>query len=83
MKKGRHRRYEETRKFQRQNADSSIEDIDLDAPDPWALPVTEDEEPDEDDQYAALAEKYNDDEDDEDDEDDWTKEAEEGSGSGS
>ncbi|HEC08752.1 MAG TPA: hypothetical protein ENI86_04170 [Acidimicrobiales bacterium] len=58
MKKGRHRRYEEARRFQRDAASSfSVEDFDLDAPDPWALPKTSDDEED-DDPYADLAAKY-------------------------
>ena len=38
MKKGRHRRYEEARKFQRDNAASfSVENFDFDAPDPFSI----------------------------------------------
>lgn len=63
MKKGRHRRYEEARKFQRDAAsDFSVEDFDFDAPEPWASD-DDDEGSDGDDQYAELAAKYADDED--------------------
>ena len=59
MKKGRHRRYEEARKFQRDLAGSfDIESFDLDEPDPWALPDTGPRPNQDDDQYAELAEKY-------------------------
>lgn len=38
MKKGRHRRYEEARKFQRDNAAAfSVENFDFDAPDPFSI----------------------------------------------
>lgn len=63
-KKGRHRRYEEAREFQRSST-FSVEEFDLDAPDPFALPETGvrpdddvDDEDDADDEYAALAAKY-------------------------
>jgi len=69
-KKGRHRRYIEAREFQRSST-FSVENFDLDAPDPFALPATrsdddldegvdEDVESDsaDDDKYAALAAKY-------------------------
>ena len=69
MKKGRHRRYEEARRFQRDAASSfSVEDFDLDAPDPWALPNTS-EDDDEDDPYADLAARYGSDSDEEPDPD--------------
>ena len=54
MKKGRHRRYEEARKFQRENAAAfSVEDFDFDEPDLFSK--EEDDAPD--DQYGDLAEK--------------------------
>ncbi|HAE55604.1 MAG TPA: hypothetical protein DCG25_11590 [Acidimicrobiaceae bacterium] len=57
MKKGRHRRYEEARKFQRENAAAfSVEDFDFDEPDLFA----KEEEDTPDDQYGDLAEKYDD-----------------------
>lgn len=38
VKKGRHRRYEEARKFQRDNAAAfSVENFDFDAPDPFSI----------------------------------------------
>ena len=53
MKKGRHRRYEEARKFQRENAAAfSVEDFDFDEPDLFA----KEEEDAPDDQYGDLAE---------------------------
>ena len=63
MKKGRHRRYEEARKFHRDLASSfSVEDFDLDAPDPFTLPDTTPRvDQHEDSQYGDLAEKYADD----------------------
>lgn len=66
MKKGRHRRYEEARKFKRQS--SSIEDIDLET-DPFFGSSDDDDDEDDDgdvadDPWADLAAKYNDDEDD-------------------
>ncbi|MEM8903183.1 MAG: hypothetical protein AAGA17_12375 [Actinomycetota bacterium] len=58
MKKGRHRRYEEARKFKRQS--SSIEDIDLET-DPFFGDADDDEDEDaNDDPWADLAAKYND-----------------------
>ncbi|MCP3934637.1 MAG: hypothetical protein GY708_04610 [Actinomycetia bacterium] len=62
MKKGRHRRYEEARRFQRSST-FDLEEFDLDAPDPFALPETgveedDDQFEDEDDKYAELARKY-------------------------
>jgi hypothetical protein len=58
VKKGRHRRYEEARKFQRDLASSfDIESFDLDEPDRWGLPDTT-TQTSEDDQYAELAAKY-------------------------
>ncbi len=58
MKKGRHRRYEEARKFQRENAAAfTVEDFDFDEPDLFSK--EEDDSPD--DQYGELAEKYDDD----------------------
>lgn len=63
MKKGRHRRYEEARKFKRRS--SSLDDLDLDE-DPLFGPGDSDEEdPDESDEFADLAAKYNEPEDDE------------------
>ena len=64
-KKGRHRRYIEAREFQRSST-FSVENFDLDAPDPFALPDTGvrfDDDVDEveeldDDKYAELAAKY-------------------------
>lgn len=62
MKKGRHRRYEEARKFQRDSAAQfTVEDFDFDAPDPFDLSQDHDDmesEEDEDDRYADLAAKY-------------------------
>ena len=64
VKKGRHRRYEEARRFQRSSS-FNLEEFDLDAPDPFALPDTgvnfdddDDEYDDEEDKYAELARKY-------------------------
>ncbi len=59
MKKGRHRRYEEARKFKRQS--SSIEDIDLET-DPFFGDAddADDDDGDADDPWADLAAKYND-----------------------
>jgi hypothetical protein len=69
VKKGRHRRYEEARKFQRDLASSfDIESFDLDEPDPWGHPETTSQTA-EDDQYAELAAKYA-------EEDDWEDEDE-------
>ena len=67
VKKGRHRRYEEARKFNRDAASSfSVEDFDLDAPDPFALPDVRPSHEDEDeDDYAGLAAKYGVEDDDE------------------
>ena len=57
MKKGRHRRYEEARKFQRENAAAfTVEDFDFDEPDLFS----KEEEDTPDDQYGGLAEKYDD-----------------------
>ena len=61
-KKGRHRRYVEAREFQRSST-FNLEEFDLDAPDPFALPDTgveddDDFESDGDDHYADLAAKY-------------------------
>ena len=66
MKKGRHRRYEEARKFHRDLASSfSVEDFDLDAPDPFSLPdTTRPADQGDDSQYGELAAKYADDGDD-------------------
>ena len=63
VKKGRHRRYEEARRFNRDNAENSfnIEEFDLDAPDPFALPdvATDDDADDEqDERTAALTRQY-------------------------
>jgi hypothetical protein len=66
LKKGRHRRYEEARKFQRENAAASfsVEDFDFEA-DPWpsqdkeeADESSEDASDNDDDDYADLAAKY-------------------------
>ena len=64
VKKGRHRRYEEARRFQRSSS-FNLEEFDLDAPDPFALPDTgvnfdddDDEYDDEEDKYAELARKW-------------------------
>lgn len=47
MKKGRHRRYEEARKFQRDTAAQfTVEDFDFDAPDPFSLSEREGREED-------------------------------------
>jgi len=51
VKKGRHRRYEEARKFNR-------EEFDLDAPDPFALPDVAPTDEEQDERTAALARKY-------------------------
>ena len=60
MKKGRHRRYEEARKFQRDTAAQfTVEDFDFDAPDPFSL-SDDDGDHEEDDQYDDLADKYDD-----------------------
>lgn len=57
MKKGRHRRYEEARKFQRDTAAQfTVEDFDFDAPDPFSL--SDDEDKDGDEEYDDLADKY-------------------------
>ncbi|MFT7650157.1 MAG: hypothetical protein ACI8Y4_004923 [Candidatus Poriferisodalaceae bacterium] len=54
MKKGRHRRYEEARKFQRDNASAfSVEDFDFEDKNPWGP-----KEEDLDDSYEHLADKY-------------------------
>ena len=63
VKKGRHRRYEEARRFNRDNAESSfnIEEFDLDAPDPFALPdiaTDDDADDDQDERTAALTRQY-------------------------
>ncbi|MGY9075005.1 MAG: hypothetical protein ACKVHU_18875 [Acidimicrobiales bacterium] len=56
MKKGRHRRYEEARKFQRDNASAfSVEDFDFEDKNPWGST-----EEDVDDSYQDLADKYDD-----------------------
>ena len=58
MKKGRHRRYEEARKFQRENAAAfSVEDFEFDEPGLFS----KEEEDAPDDQYGDLADKYDDD----------------------
>ena len=57
MKKGRHRRYEEARKFQRENSAAfTVEDFEFDEPDLFS----KEEEDTPDDQYGGLAEKYDD-----------------------
>lgn len=67
VKKGRHRRYEEARRFNRDAASSfNVEDFDLDAPDPFALPDVRPPE-DEEERLAALAAKYGEDDDDDED----------------
>jgi hypothetical protein len=72
VKKGRHRRYEEARKFHRDLASSfSVEDFDLDAPDPFSLPDTTRRGDHEDSQYADLAEKYADDDGDDGDDEEY------------
>ncbi len=61
MKKGRHRRYEEARKFQRATAERfTIEDYDFDNSDRFGVDF-DDEESAPDDQYGHLADKYDDD----------------------
>ncbi|MFV1989191.1 MAG: hypothetical protein ACC652_00445 [Acidimicrobiales bacterium] len=58
MKKGRHRRYEEARKFKER--ESNIEDMDLDDDSFFPAAVSDDEdESDDGDPYADLAAKYN------------------------
>ena len=58
MKKGRHRRYEEARKFQRATAESfSVEDYDFDNSDRFGVELDDDESV-RDDQYGHLADKY-------------------------
>ena len=58
MKKGRHRRYEEARKFQRATAERfSVEDYDFDNSDRFGVEL-EDDESVRDDQYGHLADKY-------------------------
>ena len=60
MKKGRHRRYEEARKFQRATAERfTIEDYDFDNSDRFGVEF-DDEDSDPDDQYGHLADKYDD-----------------------
>ncbi|MDG2114787.1 MAG: hypothetical protein P8N02_19540 [Actinomycetota bacterium] len=50
MKKGRHRRYEEARKFQRDTAAQfTVENFDFDAPDPFSLSDRENDDTDFDD----------------------------------
>lgn len=65
MKKGRHRRYEEARKFQRENAAAfTVEDFDFDAPDPFTISDDDDRDDahddsgDDYDEYSDLAAKY-------------------------
>ena len=65
MKKGRHRRYEEARKFQRATAERfTIEDYDFDNSDRFGVEPGDrdlvDEESAPDDQYGHLADKYDD-----------------------
>ncbi|WP_419931705.1 hypothetical protein [Candidatus Poriferisodalis sp.] len=65
MKKGRHRRYEEARKFQRATAERfTIEDYDFDNSDRFGVDPGDrdliDEESAPDDQYGHLADKYDD-----------------------
>ena len=58
MKKGRHRRYEEARKFQRATAERfSVEDYDFDNSDRFGVELDDDESV-RDDQYGHLADKY-------------------------
>ncbi len=60
MKKGRHRRYEEARKFQRATAERfTVEDYDFDNSDRFGVEF-DDEESAPDDQYGDLADKYDD-----------------------
>lgn len=60
MKKGRHRRYEEARKFQRATAERfTVEDYDFDNADRFGVEGG-DEESAPDDQYGHLADKYDD-----------------------
>ena len=61
VKKGRHRRYEEARKFQRATAERfTIEDYDFDNSDRFGVEGDADEESAPDDQYSHLADKYDD-----------------------
>lgn len=61
MKKGRHRRYEEARKFQRASAEQfTVEDYDFEDEGGFGLPTNRDDKGDYDDQYAHLAAKYDD-----------------------
>lgn len=70
VKKGRHRRYEEARKFQRESAQRfDVSDYDFDEDDSFGLSAKTESnkaEPDGDghydDQYSDLADKYNADE---------------------
>ena len=58
MKKGRHRRYEEARKFQRATAERfAVEDYDFDDSDRFGVALDEDDTAP-DDQYGHLADKY-------------------------
>ncbi len=60
VKKGRHRRYEEARKFQRATAERfTVEDYDFDNSDRFGVEF-DDEDSDPDDQYGHLADKYDD-----------------------
>ncbi|WP_419841293.1 hypothetical protein [Candidatus Poriferisodalis sp.] len=60
MKKGRHRRYEEARKFQRATAERfTVEDYDFDNADRFGVEF-DDEESAPDAQYGHLADKYDD-----------------------
>lgn len=60
VKKGRHRRYEEARKFQRATAERfTIEDYDFDNDDRFGVEL-DDEDSAPDDQYGHLADKYDD-----------------------
>ena len=64
MKKGRHRRFEEARKLKQSGPGAFL----------GVIGPNESNSSSEDDEYAALAEKYGvtfDDDEDEDDEDDW------------
>lgn len=68
VKKGRHRRYEEARKFQRDTAAQfTVEDFDFDAPDPFSLSERDaivDDDDDEDGELEESGEGYEDEYDD-------------------
>ncbi|WP_419944851.1 hypothetical protein [Candidatus Poriferisodalis sp.] len=59
MKKGRHRRYEEARRFQRATAERfSVEDYDFENSDRFGVELDDDESARDDHQYGHLADKY-------------------------